>query len=179
MKEKKRRDGEEKGRKTGERRGSPSSRVRARRGCNFQELTYLTTVNMGTLHTHIHTHTHTHTFTHTYTHTHNAYPLFILRSRRTFSIKSVSSEPSVRKGLAWSARLAPPPPSAVRSSLLPCIRFNQNATSVGRARSSRSGTSSVAPSYRPFEALRRITSVTTNDLTHIEYSPNCIHHVNP
>lgn len=127
---------EEKGRGRGKRERREKERERERRGsveprdCNFQELTYLTTVNMGTLHTH------------------NAYPLFILRSRRNFFHRERESSegPSV-SGTPWCARLALPPPAAAaaaRSSLLPCIRFNQNATSVGRARSSGSGTSLVA-----------------------------------
>lgn len=150
-----------------ERIAASSSRVRARCGCNFQELTYLTTVNMGTLHTH------------------NAYPLFILRSRQTFSItKSVSAvRPPlvVRKGSRGARGLrCLHPPARPLAPLPPCIRFNQNATSVGRARSTRSGTSSVAPSsYRSLETLRRLPAWLQMTWLILSIRHNYTHHVNP
>lgn len=92
-------------------------------------LIYLTTVNMGTLRT-------------------NAYPLFIWRSRQSFSIsareiergrereqcKALSFRSFVRARVHRDVRSPrPPSPQPFHPGHPPCIRFNQNATSVGRA----------------------------------------------
>lgn len=126
---------------------------RAGGGCNFQELTYLTTVNLGTLHTKCISSVHFHVADENFFHRE-------ARERRTlpplFSSRSWGYGAVVREVVRGPPPIHPSPPAP----LPPCIRFNQNATSVGRCALIEIGRESRARGY--YLSINMRESVTTN-----------------